>query len=123
MAVSRAPTMKITTPLGADLLFHRMRAREELGRLAELEIDVLSPRNDIKSDEILAKNVTVALELPGGAVRWFNGYVMRFYAAGTRGRYHQYHASVRPWLWFLTRTADCRIFQEMTAPDIIKKVF
>ena len=30
---------------------------------------------------------------------------------------------VRPWLWFLTRTADCRIFQEMTVPDILKKVF
>ncbi len=28
-----------------------------------------------------------------------------------------------PWLWFLTRTADCRIFQTMTVPDIIKQVF
>ena len=39
------------------------------------------------------------------------------------GRYHLYRATVRPWLWFLTRTADCRIFQDMSAPDIIKKVF
>jgi len=39
------------------------------------------------------------------------------------GRYHRYSATVHPWLWFLTRTADCRIFQEMTVPDIIKKVF
>ena len=28
-----------------------------------------------------------------------------------------------PWLWFLTRTSNCRIFQEMTVPDIIKQVF
>jgi type VI secretion system secreted protein VgrG len=28
-----------------------------------------------------------------------------------------------PWLWFLTRTTDCRIFQEKTVPDIIKQVF
>jgi type VI secretion system secreted protein VgrG len=28
-----------------------------------------------------------------------------------------------PWLWFLTRTADCRIFQNMTVPDIIMKIF
>ena len=39
------------------------------------------------------------------------------------GRYYRYSAVVRPWLWFLTRTADCRIFQEMTVPDIVKKVF
>ena len=32
-------------------------------------------------------------------------------------------ATVRPWLWFLTRTADCRIFQDMKVPDIIKMVF
>jgi type VI secretion system secreted protein VgrG len=30
---------------------------------------------------------------------------------------------VRSWLWFLTRTADCRIFQEKTVPEIIKEVF
>ena len=40
-----------------------------------------------------------------------------------RGRYYGYRASVRPWLWFLTRTADCRIFQELSVPDIVKKVF
>ena len=30
---------------------------------------------------------------------------------------------MQPWLWFLTRTADCRIFQDMTVPEIVKKVF
>ncbi len=39
------------------------------------------------------------------------------------GRYHRYYATVRPWLWFLSRTADCRIFQELTVPDIVKQVF
>ncbi|HMF98049.1 MAG TPA: type VI secretion system tip protein TssI/VgrG, partial [Vicinamibacterales bacterium] len=39
------------------------------------------------------------------------------------GRYTRYYAVVRSWLWFLTRTTDCRIFQEMTVPDIVKKVF
>ena len=31
--------------------------------------------------------------------------------------------TVRPWLWFLTRTTDCRIFQDKTVPDIVKQVF
>jgi len=116
--------MSISTPLGKDvLLFHRMSAREELGRLSELEIDVLSTRKDINFAEILGKNVTVNLELANKQNRYFNGYVTRFSQTGMRGRYHLYHASVRPWLWFLTRTADCRIFQKMTVPDILKKVF
>jgi type VI secretion system secreted protein VgrG len=41
---------------------------------------------------------------------------------GTSGIYHAYHATVHPWLWFLTRSADCRIFQNKTVPDIIKEV-
>jgi type VI secretion system secreted protein VgrG len=65
--------------------------------------------------------VTVALR--DDAKRHFHGYVTRFGLGAHRGRYHGYQAAVRPWLWFLTRTADCRIFQEQTVPDIVKKVF
>ena len=42
---------------------------------------------------------------------------------GTFGIYHAYRATVHLWLWLLTRSADCRIFQNKTVPDIIKKVF
>jgi type VI secretion system secreted protein VgrG len=115
--------MQIVTPLGSDLLFHRMIAREELGRLSEFEIDLLSPRNDIAANEILGKNVTVKLELPTEGYRHFNGFVTRFSQGVMRGRYNVYHASVRPWLWFLTRTADCRIFQKKSIPDIVEEVF
>ena len=74
-----ARAMEIVTPLGEDaLLFHRMSAREELGRLSEYEIDLLSARNDIDLDEILGKNVTVNLELPKNKLRHFNGFVTRF---------------------------------------------
>jgi type VI secretion system secreted protein VgrG len=116
--------MEIVTPLGDEvLLFHRMRVREELSRLSEFEIDLLSEKGDIAPTGILGKNVTVKLELQDDSVRHFNGYVTRFRQAGVHGRYQAYQATVRPWLWFLTRTADCRIFQELSAPDIIKQVF
>ena len=117
--------MEIVTPLGEDmLLFHGMHAREEMGRLSECQIDLLSPKNDVKPDDMLGKNVTVKLALPDDSTRYFNGYVTRFSAGGQGyGRYYRYFAVVHPWLWFLTRTTDCRIFQEMTVPDIIKKVF
>ena len=116
--------MEIVTPLGNDvLLFHRMTAREELSHLSEFEIDLLSEKGDIAPGKILGKNVTVKLELHDDSTRHFNGYVTRFQQVGFHGRYHAYHATVRPWWWFLTRTADCRIFQDKTVPEIIKQVF
>ena len=119
-----ARPIELTTPLGPDvLLFRAMRGREELGRLSEFDLSALSTRGDINPGDLLAKNVTVKLELWTGGYRYWNGYVTRFTQGGAIGRYHEYRITVRPWLWFLTRTTDCRIFQEKTVPNIIKEVF
>jgi type VI secretion system secreted protein VgrG len=41
---------------------------------------------------------------------------------GGVGRYFRYQITGRPWLWLLTRTSDCRIFQNVSVPDIVKDV-
>jgi type VI secretion system secreted protein VgrG len=116
--------MDVATNLGEGvLLFHGMHAREELGRLSEYQLDLLSAEASIAIDDILGQSITVTLAQGDDSTRFFNGYVTRFAQVGMYGRYHRYAATVRPWLWFLTRTADCRIFQEMTVPDILKAVF
>lgn len=116
--------MQIATPLGGDvLLFERMTAREDLSKLGEYQISLLSKQGDIDPDKILAKSVTVKVELASDKIRYFHGYVTRFAQAGTFGAYYRYNATVRPWLWFLTRTASCRIFQDVSVPDIIKQIF
>ena len=116
--------MEITTPLDDDvLLFHSMHAREELSRVGECSLDLLSLKSDIDIDAILGKNVTVKVVLQDDSVRYFNGFVTRFSAGGKYGRYRRYSADINTWPWFMSRTADCRIFQDMTVPDIVKKVF
>ncbi|MEM1190905.1 MAG: type VI secretion system tip protein TssI/VgrG [Pseudomonadota bacterium] len=117
--------VKIATPLGMDeLLFSRMSGREEMGRLFEYEVVMYSPNPEINIDDILGQNVTIELSLTGGGSRYFNGFVTRFSQASSLAEgYSVYEATVSPWLWFLTRTADCRIFQEKSVPDIVKEVF
>jgi type VI secretion system secreted protein VgrG len=116
--------MEISTPLAKDvLLFQRLHATEELSRLFEYELTLLSPKKDINLDDVLGKPVSVQLLLPNDKTRYFSGFVTRFAQTGMSGRYYRYSATARPWLWFLTRTSDCRIFQEQTVPDIIKAVF
>jgi type VI secretion system secreted protein VgrG len=117
--------MEIITPLGEDvLLFHRMHAREELSRSSEFYLELLGdPQTVINLDDILGQNVTVKITLQDGSQRYFNGFVSRFSAGGRHGRYLRYTATVSPWPWFLTRTSDCRIFQEMTVREILEEVF
>jgi type VI secretion system secreted protein VgrG len=123
MSTVMARMMELTTPVGKDLLFHTLRGREELGRSSEFDLSALSTRNDIKPSDLLGKSITVKLELVKGGFRYFNGYVTRFAQGETLGRYFEYRMTVHSWLWFLTRTADCKIFQEKAVPDIIKEVF
>jgi type VI secretion system secreted protein VgrG len=122
-----ARMFELTTPLKDDqgkdlLLFRAMQAREELGRLPEFGISAVSTRVGIDPGALLGKKVTVKMELQSGGFREFNGHVTRFGQGGMVGRHHHYQMTVRPWLWFLTRTADCRVFQKKTAADIIRDV-
>ena len=108
--------MKIKTPLEDDvLLFHGMQASEEMSRLCEYELDLLSAQGDVDLDDMLGKNVTVELELPDEATATSTATSRSSPRSAARAL-SPVHGDVRPWLWFLTRTADCRIFQEMTVP-------
>ncbi|MBI3229376.1 MAG: type VI secretion system tip protein VgrG [Burkholderiales bacterium] len=123
-----APSQKkrpisIKTPLGDDvLLFHTMHASEGLGHLFEYHIEMLSERKDIDFSTILGKVVTVTLDLTEGGKREFSGIVTRFSTSGSTSKFTRYFAEVRPWLWLLSRTSDCFIFQDMSVVDIVKKV-
>ena len=127
--MAEKPTQKnrelaIETPLGEDvLLLVRMSGAEELGRLFEYNLELASENQQLKADDIVGKNVTMRLDLGAGRTRYFNGHVSSFSQLTGAGQLARYRATVVPWLWFLTRTADCRIFQETTVPDIIKQVF
>jgi len=116
--------LEIATPLGKDvLLLTSMSGTEQLGRPFEYQLELASEDHQIKYADIVGQNVTIRLNLSGDKTRYFNGFVSRFTQTLPVGRLASYRATVVPWLWFLTRTADCRIFQEMTVPDIIEKVF
>ena len=116
----------VETPLGRDaLIFRSMRVSEALGRMFEINLELLSSDFDIAFDKMLGQSVTVRIEPePGrGDARYFNGLVSEFSQTGALGEHATYRATLRPWLWFLTRSADCRIYQAKTVPDIIDEIF
>lgn len=116
--------LSVSCVLGADvLLLRRMRAAEALSTLSEYELELYSERADLKIEALLATPLSIAVELPRGGKRHFHGIVTRFQVTARQGRYATYRATVRPWLWFLTRSADCRIFQDQDVLQIVKAVF
>lgn len=117
--------LTIETPLGRDtLLLESFRGHEALSTLFNYEFTVLSSRDDIKPEELVGKRTTATLRTDNDDRRYFNGVIRRLIGGPAVGQqFRQYRLEVVPWLWFLTRTSDCRIFQNKSAPDIVKEIF
>ena len=115
----------ITTPLGKDVLLLRgLSGHEAMSRLFSFELDLLSeedPAIDFDDHRRQERHHR-------GQARRRHPLLQRHRQPVLAGRaatpsFATYRAEVVPWLWLLTQTADCRIFQNMTVPDIIQKVF
>lgn len=119
-----ARTFTLESPLKDKLLFARLTGTESLGALYEYQLTAFSPRADIAPNELLGKQLVVTMALGGSDKRHFSGYAtsMRRSVSSHQG-FTVYEITLRPWLWFLTRTSDCRIFQERSVPEIVAKVF
>ena len=114
----------IDTPLGKDvLLLHSFAGVESMSRLFSFNLSLMSENANIAFKALIGQRVTMSVVKPGNSFRYINGFVSRFAQAGADSRLAYYKAVVVPWLWFLTRHANCRIFQNMSIPDIIAKVF
>jgi type VI secretion system secreted protein VgrG len=115
----------MTSPLGQDvLLLTGFSGDEGLSRLFSFRLAMLSENDSIAPADIVGKSVTWSVSQHDQPPRYFNGLVSRFAAGQTGARgLRMYRAEVVPWLWFLTRTANCRIFQNKSVPDIVQGLF
>jgi type VI secretion system secreted protein VgrG len=114
--------IKLTTPFGKDvLLFAQMSGSERLSQPFHLELSVLSEKGDLDGNKILGHPVSVEFPLAsGGGERVFHGLVSDFTQLSYDERHHEYQMTVRPWFWFLSRTADCRVYQNMSVQEIFE---
>lgn len=121
----------IGTVKGEDaFVVERVVGREELSRLFEYRVDLLSEHGDFTAEEMLGTNATIGIEMHGGAdPRFLNGYISRFAMLGQvrtpafkSNTGFRYQLTLSPWLWFLTRTSTCAIFQQKKILDVIEEV-
>ena len=98
--------------------------REGLGKITEIDVEFLSANMETKLEDILGRVVTIEIETEQeGTSRFFVGHCVEvFYEGVYEGQAHHV-ASLRAWPWFMDQTTDCRIFQDMSVPDVVKEIF
>jgi type VI secretion system secreted protein VgrG len=116
--------LKITTPLGPNkLLLRSIKGEEHISGLFHFTLEMASEDNALDFEGLVGKPVTVSLGLANNSEHYFNGIIGRLVQDESNIRLTRYYAEIHPWLWLLTKSGDCRIFQNKTAPDIIEEIF
>ena len=116
--------LKVSTPLGPNkLLLRSFRGEERISGLFQFTLEMVSEDNAIDFKSIVGKPVTVTLTLGNDVEHHLNGIVGRFVQEETNLRLTRYFADIHPWLWMLTKTSDCRIFQNKSTPEILEAIF
>jgi len=115
----------LTTRRGVDaLVLARFEGTEAVSELFDYRIEALSHLPNIDFNEALGQQCSVRIKTHNGEHRDFHGILVEASRMGVAyGTFFGYRLILRPWLWLLTRTADCRIFLDKTVPQIIKEVF
>ena len=105
------------------LVLARCEANEGLSELFEIRVDALSEDQNLDFDSVIGADCSVNFHIEYGPERNFCGVMTEAQWVGEAGDLYAYRIVLRPWLWLLTRTSDCRIFHEKDALKIIKEVF
>ncbi|ACO78836.1 Rhs element Vgr protein [Azotobacter vinelandii CA] len=119
--------VKVHSVLGEDvLLFRAMTGTETLSQLFRFEVELLAESHSLSLKTLLGSALTLEIATRDEGVRYLNGLVTRCELFGREdrtARLYRYRATVRPWLWLLSRNRDCRIFQEQSVPEIVQAIF
>ncbi len=109
--------------LGKDtFLLSDFEGREKISTLFSFEINVLSENHNIAAEDIIGKSGTMTVN--SQVKRYFHGHIVSFSRCQARGKnLRHYQLVMVPWLWFLSKTNNHRIFQEKNTKDIVTQIF
>lgn len=113
----------VETPLGKDeLLLTHLEGSEYISKLFKFELTTLSSNLAIKPEDLIGKQISVKIHNEQSRV--FHGYVNQFsFGESQSSGFREYKLTVVPWLWFLTKTENRRIFQSKNTKDIVSQIF
>ena len=116
--------LRIDTALGQDhVLLVSLRGQDNISGCFTFDLELASTDASIRPDDLLGTNATLWLEDGAGLKAPINGIVSRFALAQRLGRgLTLYRIRLVPTFWLLTRTSDCRIFQDMAVAQIVDKL-
>lgn len=120
--------LSIYTDLGKDvLLLDHVAGVEQVSRPFHFEVTLLAEQaegNPSKVDprELLGTCATITIGLAEGKKRYIHGLIRRFAQGERDHEFARYRAEIVPALSLLEMSSHCRIYQNMSAQEVIESV-
>lgn len=116
--------LAIATSTGKTFVLRRLEAVEAISRPYLVQVEVLCLDHKVKAADVIGHTASIKIERgPGEEPRRFHGIISAFRRIGRFGTDHSvYGLEIVPAFWNLSRKSNCRVFQNMSVPDIVKKV-
>ncbi len=124
------PIWMKSVPANHSAVLIAMKSVEAFNRPAITEIEFISDDDSINLNDFVGQPMELVARVPAGPERLESGMRERSFKGtcvearflSVNGGVAHYAAEIRPKLWFLSLSRDCRIYQNMTAADIIKEI-
>jgi len=120
MPQDRAITIK--SRAGDELIVTDLVGHDEVGAGFAFSLSLVGTVLDLKPETMLGHPLAIELE-SGDPQRWLHGIVSEFRLIKVEAHRAYYAAELRPWSWLLGLTVDCRIFQNLSAVEIVEEIF
>ena len=109
--------------LSTDLRVLGFEGHEAISQLFEFDVSIASQDAAVDFASVIRRKALLTIEVDGeSGSRPVHGVVSRFEARSSDKRWSHYSLTIVPWAWLLLQRSDTRIFQEKTAPEIVKAV-
>lgn len=117
--------LTVKTPGTTPFILNSFRGVERLSDLFEYTLLMTAKSKEVSFNTMMGENATVSIAA-GTVIRTFHGIIGRFEQVDTPFKpldmWTTYRATLYPKLWLLTLSGQCRIFQNQSVIEIIKKV-
>ncbi|MBV9783023.1 MAG: type VI secretion system tip protein VgrG [Acidisphaera sp.] len=118
-------SLQIQTTLGQDLLLlSAASGQEAISRPFSYRVEILCEDFTLAIDpaKLIGTPATIAVLQSEGTWLYRHGFFDSLQLCGARDEFRVIRGEIVPWLAFLKLATNFRIFQKMSAPDIVKQV-
>ena len=114
---------------GEAAILTSFSGHEEISRPFEFALEIASPLENIKPEEVIGQPLAVRIDRGPDEPRYIHGYISHLWAGdflATKGKSglpsRAYRVRLVPWLWFMSRAARCFVYLPEKAEKSIQDV-